>query len=50
MHVQQVRYVSPIRIELLGRICVTGALVLDDQVLLGAIPIEDMDLIVDLAK
>ena len=46
-HVQQVRYVSPVRIELLGRVCVTGALVLGDQVLLGAIPMEDMDLVVE---
>lgn len=46
-HVQQVRYVSPVRIEMLNRICVTGALVLGDQVLLGAIPMEDMDLIVE---
>ena len=38
-HVQQVRYVSPVRIGLLGRTCVTGALVLGDQVLLGAIQI-----------
>lgn len=49
-HSQQVRYVSPIRIELLGRVCVTGALVLGDQVLLGAIPMEDMDLIVEPSK
>jgi clan AA aspartic protease len=44
---KQVRYVSPVRIEMLGRKCVTGALVLGDQVLLGAIPMEDMDLIVE---
>jgi clan AA aspartic protease len=43
----QIRYVSPVRIEILGRTCVTGALVLGDQVLLGAIPMEDMDLIVE---
>lgn len=47
---QRVRYVSPVRIELLGRVCVTGALVLGDQVLLGAIPMEDMDLIVEPAR
>lgn len=44
---QRVRYVSPVRIEMLGRVCVTGALVLGDQVLLGAIPMEDMDLIIE---
>lgn len=49
-HVQQVRYVSPVRIELLRRVCVTGALVLGDQVLLGAIPMEDMDLVVEPAR
>lgn len=45
-----VDYVSPIRISLLGRECVTGALVLGDKPLLGAIPMEDMDLLVDLAR
>lgn len=45
-----VDYVAPVRISLLGRDCVTGALVLGDQVLLGAIPMEDMDLIVEPAK
>ncbi|GHU32328.1 hypothetical protein AGMMS50256_22240 [Betaproteobacteria bacterium] len=44
---KQIRYVSPVRIEILGRKCVTGALVLGDQVLLGAIPMEDLDLIVE---
>lgn len=49
-HVQQVRYVSPVRIAMLNRVCVTGALVLGDQVLLGAIPMEDMDLVVEPAR
>lgn len=49
-HVQQVRYVSPVRIEMLGRTCVTGALVIGNQVLLGAIPMEDMDLVIEPAK
>jgi clan AA aspartic protease len=40
-----VPYVSPVKISLLGRECVTGALVFGNQVLLGAIPLEDMDLI-----
>jgi clan AA aspartic protease len=44
---KRVRYVSPIRIELFGRQCVTGALVLGDEVLLGAIPMEDMDLVIE---
>lgn len=47
---RQVRYVSPVRIELLNRHCVTGALVFGDQVLLGAIPMEDMDLIIEPAR
>jgi clan AA aspartic protease len=42
-----VDYVGPIRISLLGRHCVTGALVIGNQPLLGAIPMEDMDLIVE---
>jgi len=45
MHV--VPYVSPVKISLLGRECVTGALVFGDQVLLGAIPMEDMDLVIE---
>jgi len=49
-HVQQVRYVSPVRVEMLNRVCVTGALALGDQVLLGAIPMEDLDLIVEPAR
>ena len=41
-----VDYVLPVRVALLGRTCGTGALVMGDEVLLGAIPMEDMDLIV----
>jgi clan AA aspartic protease len=43
----QVRYVSPVKISMLGRECVTGALVFGNQVLLGAIPMEDMDVVVE---
>jgi clan AA aspartic protease len=43
---QQVPYVGPVRISFSGRSCFTGAMVLGDQVLLGAIPMEDMDLVV----
>ena len=39
-------YVGPIKIQFQDRSCFTGALVLGDSVLLGAIPMEDMDLIV----
>ena len=45
-----VDYVSPVRISMLGRECVTGALVIGNQVLLGAIPLEDMDLIIEPAR
>lgn len=45
-----VPYVSGVRVETLGRGCVTGALVFGDQVLLGAIPMEDMDMVVHPAR
>jgi len=41
-----VPYVGPIEIRFCNRIGFAGALVLGDQVLLGAIPMEDMDLVV----
>jgi clan AA aspartic protease len=41
-----VPYVGPIEIHFKNRIGFAGALVLGDQVLLGAIPMEDMDLVV----
>jgi clan AA aspartic protease len=37
-----VPYVGPIKINFRNRMCLTGALVLGNSVLLGAIPIEDM--------
>ena len=43
-------YVGPVKINYLNRTCLTGALVLGDTVLLGAIPIEDMDLVIHPAK
>lgn len=43
-------YVGPIKVSMLGRECFTGALVMGNQVLLGAIPMEDMDLIVEPAR
>jgi clan AA aspartic protease len=39
-------YVGPIEVRFDGRACFTGALVLGDEVLLGAVPMEDMDLVV----
>jgi clan AA aspartic protease len=41
-----VPYVGPIQIRFQNRTCFTGALVLGDSVLLGAVPMEDMDLVV----
>ena len=39
-------YVGPIKLQFQNRSCFTGALVIGDSVLLGAIPMEDMDLVV----
>lgn len=41
-----VSYVGPIEIRFKNRIGFAGALVMGDQVLLGAIPMEDMDLVI----
>lgn len=41
-----VPYVGPIRVSFGKRFCYVGALVLGDEVLLGAVPMEDMDLLV----
>jgi clan AA aspartic protease len=40
------RYAGPIKVEMMGRDCVTAAVVMGDQVLLGAIPMQAMDVIV----
>ncbi|MEM9479570.1 MAG: aspartyl protease family protein [Verrucomicrobiota bacterium] len=42
----EVPYVGPVEVWFEGRHCYVGALVLGDEVLLGAIPMEDMDLVV----
>ena len=47
---QLVPYVGTIKINYKNRMCLTGALVLGETVLLGAIPIEDMDLVIHPAK
>lgn len=39
-------YVGPVEVRFGDRACFTGALVLGDEVLLGAVPMEDMDLVV----
>ena len=41
-----VPYVGPVMIRFLNRTAFVGALVLGDEVLLGAVPMEDMDLVV----
>jgi clan AA aspartic protease len=41
-----VPYVGPIEVRFKNRVGFAGALVMGDQVLLGAIPMEDMDLVV----
>jgi clan AA aspartic protease len=41
-----VPYVGPVEIRFKNRTGFTGALVMGDQVLFGAIPMEDMDLVV----
>jgi clan AA aspartic protease len=43
-------YVGPVEVSYDGRSCYTGAIVLGDEVLLGAVPMEDMDLILEPAK
>lgn len=43
---QTVPYMGPIKIGFDNRSCYSGALVFGDEVLLGAIPMEDMDLVV----
>ena len=43
---QLVSCVGPVEVHFGNRRCYTGAMVLGDEVLLGAIPMEDMDLIV----
>jgi len=41
-----VPYVGPIKLTCLGRSCFTGALVLGDRTLLGAVPMEDLDVVI----
>ena len=40
-----VPYVGPVKISFENRMCFVGALVLGDEILLGAVPMEDMDLL-----
>jgi clan AA aspartic protease len=43
---RSVSYVGPVEIRFANRRCFTGAMVMGDDVLLGAIPMEDLDVIV----
>jgi len=43
----EVPYVGPVKVSFGKRTCFVGALVLGDEVLLGAVPMEDMDLVVN---
>lgn len=45
-HKQMVSYVGPIEVLFENRNCFVGALVLGDEVLLGSVPMEDMDLVI----
>lgn len=46
----EVPYVGPVGVGFGKRRCFTGALVLGDEVLLGAVPMEDMDLVLNPAR
>ncbi len=43
---RSVSYVGPVEIRFANRRCFTGAMVMGDDVLLGAIPMEDLDVVV----
>ncbi len=43
---RMIPYVGPLKVTFGNRNCFTGAMVIGDEVLLGAIPMEDMDLVV----
>ena len=44
-HRRSVPYMGPVEVRFANRRCFTGAMVLGDEVLLGAIPMEDMNLV-----
>lgn len=45
-----VPYVGPLEVRFGDRACFVGALVLGDRVLMGAVPIEDLDLVISPAR
>lgn len=48
--VMTVDYVGPVKVRFANRQCLVGALVLGQQPLFGAIPMEDMDLVISPAR
>jgi clan AA aspartic protease len=46
----KVPYVGPIKVSFENRYCYVGALVMGDEVLMGAVPMEDMDLLLSPAR
>ena len=48
--VMEAPYVGPICLKVCERECYVGAMVFGDEVLMGAIPMEDLDLLVDPAR
>jgi len=43
---QNVPYVGPVRVDFDSRFCFVGAVVIGNEILLGALPMEDMDLVI----
>lgn len=43
-------YVGPIRVDFENRFCFVGAMVIGNETLLGAVPMEDMDLVIHPAR
>ncbi|MBI4721418.1 MAG: clan AA aspartic protease [Candidatus Stahlbacteria bacterium] len=43
-------YVGPIEVKFENRGCFTGAIILGDEILLGAVPMEDMDVLISPAQ
>lgn len=43
-------YVGPVEVNFGNRTCFVGALILGDDVLLGAVPMEDLDLVISPAR
>jgi len=47
---ETVDYVGPVRVEVFGRHAFSGAMVTGDGVLLGAVPMQSMDVLIDPAR